>query len=116
MPDSCCAVGCVNRRKVNQRNEGGKRIQFYRIPSGRTPLKQEKRRLWLRAIRRENWPDHQINRARICSDHFITGSCKTYCETKWSPLNLRGLMLASVSAAPRGDSAHVACTVSHYVS
>ena len=41
MPDSCCAIGCANRRKVNQRNTQGKWIQFNRIPSGRTPLERE---------------------------------------------------------------------------
>lgn len=64
MPDSCCAVGCANRR------EKGSVKSFYRIPSERHG---HRKKLWLTAIKRENWSEKQIKSARICGDHFITG-------------------------------------------
>ena len=63
MPDTCCAVGCKNRRDKCS-------LPFYRIPTVKKP---ERRRLWVAAIKRENWSEEQINKARICGAHFITG-------------------------------------------
>ncbi len=42
----------------------------FRIPTENNP---NRRKLWLNAIRRENWPDNLIRNARICSAHFISG-------------------------------------------
>ena len=33
----------------------------------------ELRQKWVNAIRRENWLEKQIDNARICSSHLITG-------------------------------------------
>ena len=63
MVRSCSAIGCTNRDTKDNREKG---IRFYRIP-----VKQDKRRLWLAAIRRKDFnppPD-----AAICSAHFIGG-------------------------------------------
>ena len=68
MPKSCCAVGCTNR----QTKENAK-LHFYCIPKGKTPFEKRKRDDWIRAIRRKNWPDEQIAKARICSEHFVSG-------------------------------------------
>jgi len=62
MPNSCCALGCKNRRYHNFAKS------FYRIPS-----KPYLRAKWLAAIKRENWSEKSINAARICGDHFISG-------------------------------------------
>ena len=64
MPDTCCAVGCTNRREKNG-------LPFYRIP---TKKREEKRKRWIAAIKREHWPEEQINKARLCGAHFISGS------------------------------------------
>ncbi|KAK0139953.1 THAP domain-containing protein 1 [Merluccius polli] len=64
---SCCAVGCTNRF-----NKFNKTRKFYRIPSTRTPLKANRRRRWLQAIRRSDWNEQMIKNATICSDHFIS--------------------------------------------
>lgn len=64
MPDTCCAVGCTNRRI-----KGG--IPFYRIPSKKH---KERRERWIAAIRREEWSEEQIKNARLCGAHFISGN------------------------------------------
>uniref|UniRef100_A0A667X844 THAP-type domain-containing protein n=1 Tax=Myripristis murdjan TaxID=586833 RepID=A0A667X844_9TELE len=49
MPDSCCAVGCTNRR----REKPG--LCFYRIPSFKD--NPERRNLWISAIKRNSAPE-----------------------------------------------------------
>ncbi|XP_037650709.1 uncharacterized protein LOC119503167 [Sebastes umbrosus] len=71
MPDSCCAVGCTNRRG----NKPG--LCFYRIPSERDNL--ERRRWWISAIRRDSVPGESkqwqpSKYTRICNEHFINGA------------------------------------------
>ena len=74
MPDSCCAVGCTNRRR-----KGDKSLSFYRIPSSSDNEEKAKRRtLWITAIKRKNWSDELIDNARICSAHFISGNYQCY--------------------------------------
>ena len=63
MVRSCCAFGCTARDTQESRKKG---ILFYRIPHN-----EEKRLLWLTAIRRKNFdppPD-----GAICSQHFVGG-------------------------------------------
>ena len=82
MPDTCCAVGCTNRRekKDDDKENSGEpnaiikqqeKIPFYRIPSKK---KVEKRQKWLAAIKREDWDEEKIKNARLCGEHFITGN------------------------------------------
>ncbi|RDD45064.1 hypothetical protein TrispH2_002945 [Trichoplax sp. H2] len=66
MPDSCCVIGCKNRRI-------GNRLSFYRIPRACTAKEIHRRQLWLKAINRSNWSTKKIANARICSQHFTTG-------------------------------------------
>ena len=66
MPDSCCAVGCANRRKEKSS------VEFFRIPSEKQF--PERRKLWVVVIKKENWTDKMINSAKLCSEHFISGS------------------------------------------
>ena len=68
MPDSCCAVGCSNRRSKTSK------LHFYRIPFGTDENSLDLRRKWLNALRRDKWADEQIDNARVCSAHFLTGS------------------------------------------
>ena len=89
MPDSCCAVGCTNRRiKESQ-------IPFYRIPRSRTPIESKRRQEWIKAINRADWTfctDRQISNSRICGAHFVTGrfsfslKAKIKTSVEW-PLN-----------------------------
>ena len=69
MPDFCCACGCSNKRTENCQ------LIFYRIPFGTDKESLELRHKWVSAIRRENWSEKQIDNARICSAHLITGKC-----------------------------------------
>ncbi|XP_045900641.1 THAP domain-containing protein 1-like [Micropterus dolomieu] len=73
MPDSCCAVGCTNRRG----DKPG--LCFYRIPSDKE--NPERRRLWICAIKRnitsvsgegKQWQPSKYT--RICNEHFIQGT------------------------------------------
>ncbi|XP_047138616.1 uncharacterized protein LOC124814720 [Hydra vulgaris] len=68
MPDSCCAIGCMNKRI-----KGDKNLSFYRIPFGNTETSKNRRVLWLQALKRKNWPISMIDNARLCSKHFISG-------------------------------------------
>ncbi|XP_019750054.1 transmembrane protein 182 isoform X2 [Hippocampus comes] len=67
MPSSCCVVGCRNRKNTHRE------LVFYAIPAGKHPFEKNRRKLWLEAIRRENWTDAAIKNARLCSAHFISG-------------------------------------------
>ena len=64
MPDTCCAVGCTNRRTA-----GG--IPFYRIP-----VDKKRREKWLNAIKRDQWNEKMISNARLCGSHFISGESR----------------------------------------
>ena len=71
MPDTCCAVGCTNRRSDKESRP------FYRFPS-KSGKKVELRKKWIQACKRDQWPEEKIENARICGDHFITGKKKNY--------------------------------------
>ncbi|CAL9699700.1 unnamed protein product [Knipowitschia caucasica] len=62
----CCVYGCSNRN-----TQPG--LKFYRIPRGSRPFQSNRRRLWLQAIKREDWTEDTIKNARICGAHFISG-------------------------------------------
>ena len=57
MPNSCCAVGCTNRKT------GRPELTFYSFPSSKKNANQ--RSLWVNAMKRVNWPEEQINNANI---------------------------------------------------
>ena len=73
MPQSCCVVGCTNR-KAN-----GTKLAFYPIPSGTTAFEKKRREDWLRKIDRKNWDDkyewlyERISKQRVCGAHFLSG-------------------------------------------
>lgn len=67
MVDHCCAIGCQNTREKKK----GVSNQIYRIP--KASKNKEQKELWIKNIRRANWPQKKIDNARICSDHFISG-------------------------------------------
>ena len=71
MVDHSCAIGCQNSRKKNKEGVSKKNFKFYRIPKAKKNKKQ--RELWIKNIKRADWPERKINNARICSDHFISG-------------------------------------------
>ncbi|XP_057310068.1 uncharacterized protein LOC130648066 [Hydractinia symbiolongicarpus] len=70
MPDSCCAIQCENRR-----DGSNKELSFYRFPTNKTEKTKKRRKRWIAALRRKNWPESeiQVDNARICSAHFVTG-------------------------------------------
>ena len=67
MVESCCAVGCSQRRVKCCG------ITFYRIPKGKTPTEARRRQDWIKAISRDQCSEEQISRARICGNHFVSG-------------------------------------------
>ena len=66
MSESCCAVGCSQRRVK------GCGIPFYRIPKGKTPFEAQRRQHWIKAINRDQCKEEQISHARICGNHFVS--------------------------------------------
>ena len=66
MPSSCCAINCTNRSHKDSP------FVFYSFPSEKKNPKR--RELWINAVKREKWTEHQINNARLCSQHFISGN------------------------------------------
>ena len=58
--DFCCAPGCSNSRKTRVD------LQFYRIPKD-----INRRKVWLRSIRRKNFSP--TDNTRLCSVHFLGG-------------------------------------------
>ena len=67
MPESCCAVGCSQRRVK------GCGIPFHRISKRKTLFEARRRRDWIKAINRDQWSEEQISHARICGNHFVSG-------------------------------------------
>ena len=69
MPDTCCTVGCQNKRNTNNPE-----VCFYRFPSDKTKETKERRKKRIAAAKREKWleSDSQIDNARLCSAHFVT--------------------------------------------
>ena len=72
MPDSCCAFGCQNKGMKCST------LSFYRTPFGTVPYRTvprlvPTRKAWVTAIKREKPTEQQIDNAKICGDHFITG-------------------------------------------
>ena len=63
-------ISMAEQQKVFRVNAN---LHFYSIPKGKTPFEKRRRDDWIRAIRRKNWPDEQISKARICSEHFVSG-------------------------------------------
>ena len=51
MHDSCCAVGCTNRRSKEST------LKFYRIPFGSDDKSLELRKKWVTAIKRDKWTE-----------------------------------------------------------
>ncbi|XP_069108752.1 uncharacterized protein [Argopecten irradians] len=59
---SCCVIGCTNRFDKNDPRS------FFRVPK----KPESRRKLWISAIKRDNW--EPTDNDRVCYSHFITGS------------------------------------------
>ena len=71
MPQSCCAVGCANRKIGAKKN-----LPCYNIPKGKSQI-ERRREAWIKAIFREDWKtraEDKMLKATICAEHFVTGS------------------------------------------
>ena len=66
MPESCCAVGCSQRRVK------GCGIPFYGISEGKPPFEAQRRQDWIKNISRYQWSKEQISGARICGNLFVS--------------------------------------------
>ena len=67
MVSSCCAVGCTKRKSTH------KKLTFYRFPSKNR--RNDQREAWIQKLKRADWPESedQVDNARLCSSHFVTG-------------------------------------------
>ena len=104
----CCVVGCFNRsdrgpdsrRNLCSNREGHHNVSFYRIPAiirnqGKLELELSKRRRdgFVAAISREDLDLNDLDKYRVCSNHFVSGKpadltdC-TSCD--WLPTTLLG--------------------------
>ncbi|XP_061827437.2 uncharacterized protein [Nerophis lumbriciformis] len=64
----CCVLGCKNRQ------QSGKKLKFYRIPTEYRPFQANRRRLWLKVIKQVNGSTTELKEsARICGAHFLSG-------------------------------------------
>ncbi|XP_077065504.1 uncharacterized protein LOC143718326 isoform X2 [Siphateles boraxobius] len=74
MPRSCCVVNCTKRASAG--------CQMFNVPRGEHGFAQNRRRLWLQAIRRADWgPDGAKGGESVCSAHFITGEPSFDCDS-----------------------------------
>ncbi|XP_037081922.1 uncharacterized protein LOC119102594 isoform X1 [Pollicipes pollicipes] len=71
---SCYAFGCTS----NSIKEDCEELRFFCIPTSQRD--QERRRLWLAAIRRKGEP---YKDAKICSTHFVSWTYDTGCPARW---------------------------------
>ena len=71
MANSCCAVQYKNYWGKCDEN-----FKFYRISTMKNQQTIKRRKNWITTMKRENWPksEKQINNARLCSIHFVTGA------------------------------------------
>lgn len=61
---------------VNCTNRAGKGVRLFNIPRSKYPFAKNRRRLWLRAIKRADWgTDGPQGEESVCSAHFISGKC-----------------------------------------
>ena len=123
MVNFCAIVGCSNRSTRDERS-------FYRLPKvtstrfteKRQNLIRERRKKWLKKIRRSDLIDNEgslknLDNIRICSDHFISGKhfmCSILCADsfdsfKLTPKQARGRDLAfdGRDRADRRNDRHV---------
>ncbi|XP_020787669.2 uncharacterized protein LOC110166720 isoform X2 [Boleophthalmus pectinirostris] len=71
---SCCVVNCTNR------SENGWRM--FNIPRGRHPFAQNRRRLWLEAVKRADWGSSgTAGGVSVCAAHFISGEPSMDCNS-----------------------------------
>ena len=70
----CAVFGCANRSKRD------KDERFFRLPSVKPSVGQEIKSAqenrgneWLKRIKRQDLTPGKFERARICSDHFVSG-------------------------------------------
>ena len=97
MVNFCAIVGCSNRSTRDERS-------FYRLPKvtstrfteKRQNLIRERRKKWLKKIRRSDLIDNEgssknLDNIRICSDHFISGKhfmCSILCADSFDSFKL----------------------------
>ena len=104
----CCVVGCNNhsdrgpgsRRNLCPNREGDHNVSFYRIPAiiqnqGKLELELSKRRRYgfLAAISREDLDLNNLDKYRVCSNHFVFGEpadLTDFTNCDWLPTTLLG--------------------------
>ena len=88
MPQSCCVVGCTNRKSK------GVKLWFYPVHSGSSTIKKRRRKDWLKKTDQKNWdnktawPDEQMHNIKFVVHIFCQVSCscmflKPICNLVW---------------------------------
>lgn len=67
--DYCCVINCRSRR--SECKQAGKKLVFSHFPMGKSLKAQERRKLWLQAIRREHFVPTVYS--QVCGRHFVSG-------------------------------------------
>ncbi|XP_054601489.1 uncharacterized protein [Nothobranchius furzeri] len=82
----CCVYGCQNRFSSSSG------LKLSRIPKGAHPFQQNRKRLWLQAVKRvdENWTENTIRHARVCSAHFISDTI-VISDSEWEEIPIEEL-------------------------
>ena len=104
----CCIVGCFNcsdqgpgcHRNLCPNQEGDHNVSFYRIPAiiqnqGKLELELSKRRRdgFVAAISREDLDLNDLEKYRVCSNHFVSGEPADLTDCTncyWLPMTLLG--------------------------
>ncbi|CAK6963866.1 zinc finger protein 271-like isoform X1 [Scomber scombrus] len=72
--DSAAPVLLANSKAGPRTSGGAKKTTYYRIPSGSRPFQANRRRLWVKIIKRVNGGAEELHgNARVCGAHFISG-------------------------------------------
>jgi len=71
---------CSSRHKVINDGDSDP-IRFYKFPAVNPrackelqDLRMKQRKAWMAAVKRENITEDQLNKLRICSKHFLSGT------------------------------------------
>ena len=75
MPDTCCTVGCQNKRNTNNPE-----VCFYRFPSDKTKETKECRKKWIAAVNVKN--GQKVTPKLTMQDYVVLILLQVSCSSK----------------------------------